>query len=509
MNPKGKMSAFPGGWFFLKCAIYCRVSTEEQVNGGHSIEAQRKELIDYCSEMDFEVFDFYVDAGFSASTMNRPALQRMLGELGGIDVVLVWRLDRISRDMADLMKILEIFQNSNVAFKSKTESFDTLTASGRLMLNMLGSFAEFERASISERIKLAHRKILHEGKWRGGPPPFGYRAGNAGTLEINGDEAPIIRRIFELSAGMNIGTPAIAGELNKSGCITRNGKPFTASYVVRLLTNPVYCGQMIYGRQKYNKKNGKKQVVYSRNFETYNGAFEPIISEELFYRSLACIKGRRADRGVSGAVGGILGGLVYCGNCKARMVRNKRKNGESFYLCSSYKNYRSCTHHYISESRIKSALEKACAGVNLGSGGIEYITSRLQKEDEKHAEGLRSRKDKLGKQINEYGARENILFDLVEKQQITREEFIRRKSRLAELKLHSEAALADIERGLVDTGITRPDIQLEKFGVLSSEFDKFRPEFRKKLLQCIIQRIEIMDSARPYGRRRIDFYFKI
>ncbi|MCT4595545.1 MAG: recombinase family protein [Anaeromicrobium sp.] len=494
----------------MKAALYLRVSTEEQASGGHSIGAQKQELLTYCHAFHYDIYNIYTDGGYSASTMDRPALKKLLKDCKNYDVVLVWRLDRLSRDMADLMKIIETFTNNNIIFKSKTENFHTSTASGKLMLNMLGSFAEFERASISERIQLAHKKILHEGKWRGGRPPLGYELTKDKTLKINKKESEIIKKIFHLSGSKNIGTRSIAIYLNNLGYTTRNKKPFTSSSIVRILKNPTYYGEMVHKRQQYIKKNGKKKVVYSHDYNTYKGTYEPIISKEIFLKSKENMSRRKLNRGTSSKVPNLLAGIIFCGDCKEYMLRNSRKNGEVFFTCKSYKHYGKCTHHYISENVIIREIQKTIENLEASQSMIYEINEKLIKEKNHTLYILKNDISTLKESINLISKRRDKLFDLIEKDLITEMDFTHRREKLSKEKEEKNKLLKELQSKLYNMENHQKDgdfiIYIKSF---SKSFHTFSFHSKKKILNRIIDRIEIFHNDRPYEKKKIHIYYKI
>ncbi|GAB7387104.1 hypothetical protein BSNK01_09400 [Bacillaceae bacterium] len=140
----------------MKAALYIRVSTEEQAKEGYSVEAQKRKLTDFCHLQEWEIFDYYVDDGYSAKNLDRPALQRLIADLKEkkFDVVLVYKLDRLVRSMINLQELLQLFEKHDIKFHSLHEKFETHTAAGRLFLNIVGSMAEFERLQIAERVKV-------------------------------------------------------------------------------------------------------------------------------------------------------------------------------------------------------------------------------------------------------------------------------------------------------------------------------------------------------------------
>ncbi|WP_176461759.1 recombinase family protein [Anaeromicrobium sediminis] len=494
----------------MKAALYLRVSTEEQASGGHSIQAQQQELIKYCSAFDYDIYNFYIDAGYSASTMNRPALKKLLGDCKKYDIALVWRLDRLSRDMADLMKIIEIFTTYNIIFKSKTESFDTSTASGKLMLNMLGSFAEFERASISERIQLAHKKILNEGKWRGGRPPLGYELTQDKTLKINKNEAQIIRKIFDLSANKNIGTRSIAIHLNNLGYLTRNKKAFSSSSIVRILKNPTYYGEMVHKRQQYIKKDGKKKVVYSDNYTTYKGLYEPIISKEIFLKSEININRRKLNRGTSSKIPNLLSGLIFCGDCKEYMLRNTRKDGEVFFTCKSYKHYGKCTHHYISENIIMKEIQRSIQNLEESESTVYEMNKKLIKKKDHKLYIIENEISTIQESIHSISKRKDKLFELIEKEIITEKDFIERKKKLSKKNEEKNKLLKELQSKLDNIQNYQENKDFIPYiKSFTKDFHTLSFNSKKKILNIIIERIEIFHNDRPYGRKKIHIYYKI
>src|SRR5204863_8755144 len=187
----------------LRCAVYARKSSEEGLDMEfNSLDAQREACEAFVASQKVEgwllVPDHYDDGGFSGGTLERPALQRLLAdiEVGKVDVVVVYKIDRLSRSLMDFAKLVEVFERRAVTFVSITQSFNTTTSMGRLLLNVLLSFAQFEREVIGERIRDKVAASRKKGMWMGGYVPLGYRAENR-KLIINEEEAATVRMIFE------------------------------------------------------------------------------------------------------------------------------------------------------------------------------------------------------------------------------------------------------------------------------------------------------------------------
>jgi DNA invertase Pin-like site-specific DNA recombinase len=199
--------------------------------------------------------DHYDDGGISGGTLERPALQRLLRDIeaGMVDVVVVYKIDRLSRSLTDFAKLVELFERHNVTFVSVTQQFNTTTSMGRLTLNILLSFAQFEREVIGERIRDKFAASRRKGLWMGGWPPLGYEVADR-RLAVVEREAALVRRIFDRFAKTGSAL-AVARELNASGEVTkrracadraRGGKPWTKGVVYKVLANRVYLGGAVH-----------------------------------------------------------------------------------------------------------------------------------------------------------------------------------------------------------------------------------------------------------------------
>ena len=216
----------------------------------NSLDAQREACEAYVASQRSEgwvlVPDRYDDGGISGATLERPALQRLMRDVesGLVDVVVVYKIDRLSRSLTDFSKLVEVFEANEVTFVSVTQSFNTTTSMGRLTLNILLSFAQFEREVIGERIRdkfLASRK---KGMWMGGTVPFGYRVENRKLL-IQESEAATVRMIFERFLKVGSAT-MLARALNAEGVTSRSGKPIDKGVLYKLLNNRVYIGEAVH-----------------------------------------------------------------------------------------------------------------------------------------------------------------------------------------------------------------------------------------------------------------------
>ena len=210
----------------LRCAVYTRKSSEEGLEQEfNSLHAQREAGLAYIASQKSEGWialpDHYDDGGISGGTLERPALQRLLRDIeaGLIDVVVVYKIDRLSRSLTDFAKLVDVFERRNVTFVSVTQQFNTTTSMGRLTLNILLSFAQFEREVIGERIRDKFAASRKKGMWMGGWPPLGYEVQNRRLVVVE-REAALVRRIFDRFAKTGSAL-TVARELNAAGEVTK------------------------------------------------------------------------------------------------------------------------------------------------------------------------------------------------------------------------------------------------------------------------------------------------
>ena len=322
----------------IRCAIYTRKSTEEGLEQEfNSLDAQREAAEAYISSQKHEgwvyLSDHYDDGGFSGGNLERPALKRLMGdvEAGKIDCIVVYKVDRLSRSLLDFARIMDVFDQQGVSFVSVTQQFNTTNSMGRLTLNVLLSFAQFEREIIAERTRDKMSAARRKGKWVGGMPVLGYDIDpKGGRLLLNDDEATKVRAIFQLYLEYQ-SLLATAKELNERGWTTkrwitkkekaRGGKPFDKNILSRLLTNIIYIGKVRY------------------QGTIYDGEHPAILEEDVWREVQNRLKrnGRTGGKAVRNKYGALLKGLIYCAPCKAAMVHSytaKKNKRYRYYVCT-------------------------------------------------------------------------------------------------------------------------------------------------------------------------------
>jgi DNA invertase Pin-like site-specific DNA recombinase len=259
--------AMPATTKKLRCAVYTRKSTDEGLEKEfNTLDAQRDSCEAYITSQRAEgwvlVRDRYDDGGFSGGTLDRPALQRLLRDIQAdlVDVIVVYKIDRLSRSLMDFAKLVEVMDAHGVTFVSVTQSFNTTTSMGRLTLNILLSFAQFEREVIGERIRDKFAASRARGMWMGGKVPLGYDV-VARKLIVNEDEAPRVRRVFEIFAETGSGIETVS-RLRGVGTTSKTGRPLDKGDVYKLLNNRTYVGEAAH---KGNIYPGEHQGIVSRD----------------------------------------------------------------------------------------------------------------------------------------------------------------------------------------------------------------------------------------------------
>ena len=240
----------------LRCAIYTRKSSEEGLEQEfNSLDAQREACEAYIasqrSEGWVQVRDQYDDGGISGGTLDRPAIQRLLSDIedGLVDVVVVYKIDRLSRSLMDFAKLVEVFERNNVTFVSVTQSFNTTTSMGRLTLNVLLSFAQFEREVTAERIRDKFRASRAKGMWMGGFVPMGYDVVDR-KLIVNEPEAATVRHMFQRFVELGSAT-ILTREIVANHVLNKRGKPVDKGFLYKLFRNRLYLGEAVHKGTSY------------------------------------------------------------------------------------------------------------------------------------------------------------------------------------------------------------------------------------------------------------------
>lgn len=300
-----------------RAALYIRVSTQEQAQEGYSVGEQKERLIAFCKAHDWIIADIYVDGGYSGSNLNRPGMQKLMSETDKFDIVLVYKLDRLSRSQRDTLYLIEeVFLPNDVDFISMQESFDTSTPFGKAMIGLLAVFAQLEREQIRERTKMGRIARAKAGLYHGGGHiPIGYDYVD-GHLVVNPYEAEQVCKIFEwYLSGLSLNS--ITERLQSEGYTNKYSSYNSWSSVRYILENETYIGRIHFG-----------DVLVEH-------AHEAIISEEQFFAAQATHEKRREKYGTTAFQSKhLLTGMLFCGHCGGRYyLRNSGRY--SYYACYS------------------------------------------------------------------------------------------------------------------------------------------------------------------------------
>ncbi len=362
----------------MKVALYTRVSTEDQVREGFSLEVQRTYLLQYAKNFSWDVFcsmsgrDVYMDDGYSGGNMDRPALKRLLFDARNkqFDLVLVYKQDRLSRRLKDLLGLLEEIDLLGIGYKSATEPFDTTSSAGKMAIQMLGSCAEFERNRLVERVFPGMVVGVKRGHWQGARyAPYGYRYNKEiKKLEVYPEEAKIVKDIFDQYLNGK-STAQIAGHYYHLGVAARQGGKFYGKFISDILHSKVYLGTIVWNRRHYDTKtktkNGEgKGYRYVNNdpsqvIEVPN-AHEPIITQEMHDAAQKLLARNRTNAVVRFKNNVYhLSGVLKCNECgrnyRGLMLtcNHRTKMRRPWYCCSSLGvSYIKCNNKYVTADAV-------------------------------------------------------------------------------------------------------------------------------------------------------------
>jgi site-specific DNA recombinase len=332
-----------------RCAVYTRKSSEEGLEMEfNSLDAQREAceayIISQRAEGWIQVDDRYDDGGVSGGTLERPALRRLLAdvEAGRIDVVAVYKIDRLSRSMLDFLKLIELFERHKTTFVSVTQSFNTTDAMGRMHLNIMMTFAQFEREVIGERIRDKFAASRKKGMWMGGWAPFGYEVRDR-KLVVNEADAEAVRSIFKRFLVLKSAT-ILAHELREKNARNRYGQAIDKGVLYKLLKNRTYIGEAVH-----------KGV-------SYPGEHEAIIDRKLWDRVHAIIQESPRKRGAASRARtpALLKGLIFDSTGTAMSPTHTRREGRLY-------------RYYISQRLIKAGEPAGATSLRVPAGEIEEI----------------------------------------------------------------------------------------------------------------------------------------
>lgn len=404
--------------------LYVRVSTLAQDIDGFSINAQITQLKEYCSFQGYKVVDVYADRGISGKSMNRPELQRMLKDSkeGKLDCVMVYKTSRLARNTSDLLSIVEGLHRQNVEFFSLSENMKFDSNSGKLLLQILASFSEFERNNIAEGAFMGQLRRSQEGYYQGNLPlAYDKIPDNKHELMINQHEANIVKYIFE-SYAKGHGYRKIANALNHKGYVTKKGNPFSISAITYILSNPFYIGKIQFA--KYKDWNDKRRKGLNDKPVIAEGKHTPIISQDLWDKVQARKKQVSKKPQVHGKGTNLLTGIISCPICSAPMAAsnttNTLKDGTKkrirYYSCSNFRNKGSkvCSANSVRANVIEKYVMDQILEIVKSDKVIKQVVERFNQENQVDVAALNHDMAYKQQQFDEIQAKLNNLVKTIE-----------------------------------------------------------------------------------------------
>jgi len=468
----------------VRVATYTRISTDED-RQPFSLGAQAERLDAYGRSQDgWRIVRRFTDQA-SGATLDRPGLRQALSEAsaGVYELLLVYRVDRLSRSVRQLAQTAEELERSGVALRSATEPFDTSSPAGKMMLQMLGVFAEFERATIVERITAGMERAASQGRWVVGKVPYGYlRDKETKLIQSHQPQADVVRRIFAMYVEERMGAEAIAKVLNSEGHRTKNGTPFARPIVLSIISNPIYAGKIEFRGM------------------THPGLHEPIIDAATFEAAGRIL----AERGESQALRRahpteyLLSGVIRCGRCRRAYVGTSahgRKGLYHYYVCST--RYRYGTEHCPGDRLPKDALEEAVIDqmqdVYANGSLIERALADAAAEDRDPAEEAARRLAGVRQEL--VGARRSLdrYFAAFEEGSLSPADC---QERIAKLKVRIDALIAEeaaLSQRAAEGSQAASAVDVTEWATdLGTLLRSGTPQQRKALFRLLVKELRVM-----------------
>ena len=517
-----------------KVYIYTRVSTAMQIDG-YSLDAQKARMKAYADFNDYQIVGEYEDAGKSGKSIEgRASFCRMMEDIksgkDGVAYVLVFKLSRFGRNAADVLSTLQVMQDFGVNLICVEDGIDSSKDAGKLMISVLSAVAEIERENIRVQTMEGRIQKAREGRWNGGFAPYGYRLVD-GVLQINEDEAPAIRTIFEQYVNTDTGANGLSKYLETHGfqkLARQNGTSplFSATLIRAILKNPVYCGKIAFGRRKLEKIHGTRNEYHQVPQENYllvDGLHEGIVSEELWnaaqVKLLAQSKRYEPVNRSKTEQAHLLSALVKCPICGAGMYSNKctkrKKDGTPYKSFSYY----SCKHRKMQRGQ-KCDFNKQIQEEVLDNAVVEVIIKLVSnpKFAAMMQEKINSKVDTTAieqeiaaaeKQLRQYYSIKSKIMEEIDTLDPDDRHYIIRKSDLNERLYRMYDKIEEAENNLMDARAKKQAIEADKitgdniYKVLicfEKLYNVMNPLERKKLMEHLISEIQIYPERQPNGQ---------
>ena len=465
----------------MRVCLYTRISTDEE-NQPTSLHSQRERLEAFVRSQEGWRVVAHEEDRATGTKLDRPGLQAALelARTGKVDLLLVYRVDRLSRKVRQLAQLAEELDRVGVALRSATEPFDTGAAAGRMMLQMLAVFAEFEHATIVDRVTAGIERRAKEGRWATGKLPFGYRRNEEKDVVADDREAPVVRRVFQLYTRDRLGTTSIARLLTEE-CAPAPARGWQPAVVQWVVENEAYLGR-----------------VHWRG-ESYPGLHEPLVDEATFQAAQALLKERGEDltlrRGNRSDF--LLSGVMRCGRCKRAYIGMSAKgNGGTYfyYACSGRQKLgrKACDGERLNRDKLEAAVLDQLARLYRDGDLIADALHRARNEHQADRPALEEQRRTVTEEIRRGERALDRYYQAFESGDLEPGQF---KIRLADLQAKLDT-LRELEETL-SLQLADPGDALDP-GALAAVADRLRdtlatgePEQTKALLRLLIKELRV------------------
>ena len=527
----------------IKVYTYTRVSTVMQVDG-YSLDAQKARMKAFAEYNDYQIVGEYEDAGKSGKSIEgRTQFNRMMEDIkegkDGVSFVLVFKLSRFGRNAADVLFTLQIMQDFGVNLICVEDGIDSSKDAGKLMISVLSAVAEIERDNIRVQTMEGRIQKAREGRWNGGFAPYGYQLID-GSLQINEEEAPAIRMIYDQYVHTDLGANGIAKYLENHGVHKvqrQNGKNplFDAHLIVLILKNPVYCGKIAYGRRKTEKVHGTRneyRLVEQDDYILVDGLHEPIVPADLWQAAQVKLlsqakKYEHAFHSKDERIH-LLSGILKCPVCGAGMYGNKsikyKKDGtkykDFFYYGCKHRNmqrghkcdYKKQINEEVLDDAVAEVIVKLVSNPRFAAMMKEKINAKVD------TTAIDQESATYEKQLRQSYSVKARLMDEIDSLNPDDRHYVKRKADLDDRLYKMYDKIEDTESLLIAARAKKNAIEADKltgdniYKVLIC-FDKLyrvmNPAERRQLMETLVDEVHIYEERQPNGQWLKSIRFKL
>jgi site-specific DNA recombinase len=468
------------------CGLYTRVSSRNQADADYSsLETQRERLEAYChSQENYSVFRVYEDGGYSADSLDRPALKEMLRDIrdGRLNCVLAYKIDRLTRSVRDFHQLMDLFDRYHVKFVSVTQSLDTQNPMGRLLRNVLLDFAQFEREMTADRTRDKMHQRAQKGLWNGGNVPFGYALENK-KLVVHSKEADHLRFMFHRFAEIP-SLSQLRDELHRRGWYTRSGKPWSKMALDHILRNPIYCGFIRFNEQRFK------------------GDHEALIEETLFNKAQSVRRDRSHGSTKLSRVF-FLKGLIRCSECGSLMTphytQKRHKNGSiyriPYYRCTRTLHFDNsvCQVKHINADTVERMVVQKLSDLSQNEAFLRMSVEELNGDLKRKTEPLEREAGQVKKRLEEIEGEIGRYIKALGQGKLSIERLEAEIGGLEADKLVLQQQFDDLQRKINESAARdfSAEILQRTLRDFQSAFAPLTPTEQTEALQCVVKSVTV------------------